>query len=145
MRIIISTLAFIFSVGCGGIQGDWEGNMQCDDAAQKWPARFTIVQNEFDETAFQGAVGGAIPCTTDAGEDYDCNFVMSGIIYKSKPSGSQSLDIDMEECEADGGSEGSIGFGCEDPERANWDGRKSIEIDHQTSGNVLCRISLERQ
>ena len=123
MRITISTLALIFSAGCGGIQGDWKGDMQCEDGEQKWPEQFSIQQNEFDETAFKGVVGGALPCTTDAGDDYDCNFVMSGTIYKSKPSG----------------------FGCEDPERANWDGGKNIEIDHQTSGDVLCRISLERQ
>ena len=145
MRFIISTLALVFFAGCGGIEGDWEGNMQCEDSRQTWPADFTIQQNEFDETAFEGVVGGAIPCITDAGEEYNCNFVVSGIIYKSKPSGSQSLDIDMEECEADGGVQGSIGFGCEDPERAQWDGGKSIEIDHQTSGDVLCRISLERE
>ena len=145
MRIMISTLALVFSVGCGGLEGDWEGSMQCNDAQQKWPAQFTIQQNEFDETAFEGVVGGALPCATDVGDEYDCNFLMSGIIYKEKPSGSQSLDVDMEQCEADGGVQGSIGFGCEDPERANWDGRKNIEIDHQTSGDVLCRISLERQ
>ena len=145
MRIIISTLVLILSTGCGGLEGDWEGNMQCNDAEQKWPAKFTIQQNEYDETAFEGAVGGALPCTSDGGEDLDCNFLMSGIIYKSKPSGSQKLDIDMESCEADGGFQGSIGFGCEDPESAQWDGGKTLKIDHQTSGDVLCRISLERQ
>ena len=145
MRMMISTLVLAFSVGCGGLEGDWEGDMQCNDADQKWPADFTIQQNEFDETAFEGVIGGALPCSTDDEENLLCNFLMSGIIYKSKPSGAQQLDIDMEQCEADGGNRGSIGFGCEDPENAKWDGGKVLKIDHQTSGNVLCRISLERK
>ena len=144
MRIIKYTLFMGFFTGCGGLEGDWKGSMLCEDGG-KWPAKFKIQQNEFDETAFQGAVGGALPCVAGDGTELACNFLMDGIIYKSKPSGAQDLDIDMQQCEADGGADGSIGFGCEDPERAKWDGGKGLEIDHQTSGDVLCRITLERE
>ncbi len=143
MRTTISMLAFIFLAGCGGLQGDWEGGMECGQ--DSWPAVFEIATNEYDETTIKGGIVGALPCSGDGDDTFDCNFMMSGIVYQSRPSGEQSLDIDMESCKADGGSEGSIGFACEDPENAKWDGRKRIQFIHQTTGGLACTVELERQ
>ena len=143
MRTTISMLALTFFTGCTGLQGDWEGGMKCGDEA--WPAQFVIQENEFDETTFEGGVVGALPCSRDGDDAFACNFMMNGIIYQSHPSGAQSLDIDMDSCKADGGSEGSIGFACEDPENAKWDGAKEISFIHQTTGGLACTVTLERQ
>ena len=143
MRTTISMLALIFFAGCGGLQGDWEGAMVCGQ--DSWKAVFEISNNEYDETTIEGGVIGALPCSRDGDDSFDCNFMMSGIIYQSSPSGEQSLDIDMESCKADGGIEGSIGFACEDPENAEWDGRKNIRFLHQTTGGLACTVELERQ
>ena len=140
MRSTISIFALMFFTGCGGMQGDWKGGMNCDGDSSE--AQFKIGQNEFGETTIDGGFIGAVPCSLD---DSDCNLLMSGIIYHDNPMGEQDLQIDLLSCKADGGSGGSVGFACEDPEAAEWDGRKEITFYHQTSGGTACTVKLERQ
>ena len=140
MRTTLSMLGLMFFTGCGGLQGDWEGGMQC--GSEEWEADFKIGQNEYGETTIAGGIVGAVPCSREGG---DCHLMMTGIIYHDNPMGEQSLDIDLLSCKADGGSDGSVGFACEDPENAEWDGRKKISFFHQTTGGQACTVKLVRQ
>jgi hypothetical protein len=142
MRTTISMLALIFFTGCSGLQGDWDGEMTC--GSDEWDAKFEIAKNEFDETTIEGGIVGAIPCGRDGEDTIDCNFMMSGIIYQSHPTGAQDLQIDMDSCQADGGIEGSIGWVCE-TENGQWDGGKALSFIHQRSGGQGCTVELERQ
>ena len=60
-------------------------------------------------------------------------------------TGTRDLDMRIDYCAADAGPLGSTGYGCENPELAEWDGRRSITIVHQTSGDIACKIDLDRQ
>ena len=144
MRFVVLTLAISCFTGCSTLEGEWGGKMKCETGGN-WEADFTIEKNQFEETVFDGLIAGAVPCTADGDEIIACNFLMEGYIRQSKPSGEQRLDVDIDRCEADGGENGSIGFGCEDPYKSQWDGRNEIEMFHETSGDVACKIELERQ
>lgn len=145
MRSTILMISLALATACSGIEGDWSGNMKCEDG-RKGPAEFTIEMNEFGDTEFEGRVSNALTCrqdNDDTTDDIECDFVMVGTIGAAEPNKDGGVILRVDSCTADGGQSGSVGFGCEDPE-TTWEGR-SLTIDHQTSGDVLCRIELERE
>ena len=145
MRSTILMISLSLATACSGIEGDWAGDMKCEDGG-KWPADFTIEMNEFGDTEFEGRVTGAIPCRQDNDDetaDIECDFLMVGTIGTAVKNKEGGVTLRVDSCTADGGPFGSIGVGCEDP-KTTWEG-SSLEIDHETSGDILCRIDLERQ
>ena len=132
---------------CSTLEGEWEGDMECEDGGD-WKANFDIAKNEYGDTEFSVTVENALTCRQDNNpetEDIPCDFIMTGTVEPEGGSGEQDLDMRIDHCSADAGILGSTGFGCEDPEVAEWDGHKSIKIIHETSGDIACRIKLERQ
>ena len=145
MRSTILMIFLTLATACSGIEGDWSGEMKCEDG-RKGPAEFTIEMNEFGDTEFEGRMSNALTCrqdNDDTTDDIECDFLMVGTIGSAEPNKNGGVILRVDSCTADGGPLGSIGFGCEDP-KTTWEGR-TLKIDHQTSGDVLCRIELERE
>jgi len=135
------------SIACSTLEGEWDGTMKCEDGGT-WPAEFNIAQNEYGDTEFEGTVTNALTCRQDNNpetEDIECDFVMRGTVSPTQQSGEQDLLMRVDSCSAEGGAFGSTGFGCEDPRLAEWNGRRTIKIIHETSGDIDCKINLERQ
>lgn len=136
------------SIACSTLEGEWDGTMKCKEIEGSWDASFDIAQNEYGDTEFEGTVTDALTCRHDNDaetEDIVCDFKMVGTVEPTEQAGEQDLDMRVSSCTADGGVFGSIGFGCEDPEVAEWDGRKTIEFIYETSGASACKIELTRQ
>jgi hypothetical protein len=154
MRSTILMISLALATACSGIEGDWSGEMKCKDMGSNQfvddgespSADFNIEMNEFGDTEFEGRMSNALTCrqdNDDTTDDIKCDFVMVGTIGSAERNIDGGVILRVDSCTADGGELGSIGFGCEDP-TTTWEGR-SLKIDHQTSGDVLCRIELERQ
>lgn len=142
--LFLTTTVF---TACSTIEGQWEGSMLCEDAGP-WAAEFTIEKNEYGDTEFDGTVIDALDCRQDNDPetpDVPCDFKMFGTVEPANGSGTRNLDMRIDYCAADAGALGSTGYGCENPELAEWDGRRSIKIVHQTSGDIACKIDLDRQ
>lgn len=149
MRTLLLFLFASLTTACSTLEGEWAGDMICqDDPKISWDANFTIEKNEYGDTEFEGEVTGALSCLQDNDSDTDdiaCDFIMVGTVEPLGGSGQQDLDMRIDYCSADAGILGSTGYGCENPEVAEWNGRKSIKIIHQTSGDIDCKITLDRQ
>lgn len=146
MRSTILMISLTLASACSGIEGDWSGQMKCENGG-KWPADFTIEMNEFGDTEFEGRVSAALTCrqdNDDETDDIECDFLMEGTIGTVERNKEGGVMLRVDSCTADGGPFGSIRFGCEDP-KTTWKDDGSLEIDHQTSGDILCRIELDRQ
>jgi len=146
MRSTILMISLTLASACSGIEGDWSGQMKCEDGG-KSSAEFTIEMNEFGDTEFEGTMSDALSCRQDndnATDDIECDFVMVGTIGAVERIKEGGVVLRVDSCTADGGPFGSIGFGCEDP-KTTWLRDGSLRIDHETSGDILCRIELERK
>jgi hypothetical protein len=155
-------LMFLFlslTSACSTLEGTWTGNMKCQDGGN-WDAEFDIAKNEYGDTEFSGTVENALTCRQDNNpetEDIPCDFIMTGTVeptgkYPRDPETGRKikdanhiLDMRIDHCSADAGILGSTGFGCEDPYVAEWDDRRDITIEHETSGDIACQIKLKRQ
>jgi hypothetical protein len=157
MRNTILMISLTLAGACSGIEGDWSGQMKCEDGG-KWPAEFTIEMNEFGDTEFEGRMSAALTCRQDNDDDTDdieCDFLMIGTIGDVERDKEGGVILRVDSCTADGGPFGSIGVGCEDPKTTWFEDRSfsdehkvpvgTLRIDHQTSGDILCRIELDRQ
>ena len=143
---LLLTTAALFTA-CSTIEGDWEGSMECEDDGP-WPAQFQIEKNEYGDTEFEGTVTGALSCRHDndsSTDDVPCDFIMVGTVEPESGTGLRNLDMRIDYCAADAGDLGTTGYGCENPEVAEWDGKRSIKIIHETSGDIACKFKLERK
>ena len=130
MRTHLLFLVASLTTACSTLEGEWAGDMVCEDGAEKWPANFGIAKNEYGDTEFEGVVKGALSCRQDNDPDTDdiaCDFIMVGTVEPSGGSGQQDLDMRIDYCSADAGLLGSTGYGCENPEVAEWNGKQSIK------------------
>ncbi len=164
MRTPLMFLFLSLTSACSTLEGEWTGTMKCErenpaDEVVTWDAVFDIAKNEYGDTEFSGTVEEALTCRQDNNpetEDIPCDFIMTGTVeptgkYPRDEAGRKIkdakhiLDMSIDHCSADAGILGSTGFGCEDPYLAEWDDRRDITIEHETSGAIACQIKLERQ